>query len=527
MFSVFMISAFRWRTLGPVLVTVLSIFAASCQKVPLLAPTGSSITLIASTTTLPLNGSTDLIAQVIEASGTPPQGGTQVAFTTTLGTIQPSIAETDGNGRVNVKFVAGTASGTATITAFSGGAPAAPATAPAAGTTAANVVRIAVGAAAVAGVSLSANPTTVSAAGGSSTIIANVRDANGNVLGGVPVTFTADNGAFSAAVVNTDQSGNAQTILTTTKTAKVTATAGVASGSGTSATSGVQSQPVTISVNGGSTISVSAPVPATPTVGQGVTFTLTYTTDATSGSPIQSVTVDFGDGSVTKYPGKPSSVSHTYTSVGSYLMRATETDALGDTSSGSASVIVAAKPQPTVSIVAPTTTPTAGTDATFTASVAPTTGTVIEDVTIDFGDSSGVKTDLGAVTGTGFALHHVYQIGGKTYTVVLSATDSNGGVGTATTTVFVQTAPPLGVTLNASAAGSPTVIETFTATVTGLGNAVVTSYVWDFNDGASPQTTTTNQVTHSYTHGAGPYTVRVDVTTSTGATTFNTTAITP
>ena len=100
-------------------------------------------------------------------------------------------------------------------------------------------------------------------------------------------------------------------------------------------------------------------------------------------------------------------------------------------------MVVNPKPQPAVTLTTTTTNPTAGTDVTFTASVAPAagTGTVIQDVTIDYGD--GTRTPLGPVTGTAIALHHVYQNGG-TYTVTLRATDSNGGVGTAVTTVFVQ-----------------------------------------------------------------------------------------
>src|ERR1700704_4149740 len=85
---------------------VSALLTAACQKVPLLAPSGSTITLLASVNVLPINGSTDVIAQVIEASGTPPQHGTRVTFTTTLGTIQPSEADTDISGRVTVKFLA-------------------------------------------------------------------------------------------------------------------------------------------------------------------------------------------------------------------------------------------------------------------------------------------------------------------------------------------------------------------------------------------------------------------------------------
>jgi hypothetical protein len=156
-------------------------------------------------------------------------------------------------------------------------------------------------------------------------------------------------------------------------------------------------------------------------------------------------------------------------------------------------------------------------------------GTVIQDVVIDFGDPGG-RTDLGAVTGTAIALHHVYQNGG-TYTVTLTATDSNGGVGTGVTTVFVQAATPLGVTLTASPtfAGLNT-IETFTATVTGLGNAVVLIYRWDFNTGEPTVSTTTNTITHSYAHGTTTYTPSVTITTSApppNNTASNTTVITP
>jgi hypothetical protein len=86
----------------------------------------------------------------------------------------------------------------------------------------------------------------------------------------------------------------------------------------------------------------------------------------------------------------------------------------------------------------------------------------------------------------------------------------------------------LGVTLNASATiGTVTTIETFTATVTGLGNAVVLSYLWEFGNGDPPTTTTTNQTTHPYAHGSGTFTAKVTITTSSGGTASGTTVITP
>src|SRR5205807_768834 len=148
--------------------------------------------------------------------------GTHVTFTTSLGTIQPSEAETDISGRAVATFVAGTQSGTATITAASGGA--------SVGTNGA--IKIAVGAAAVGRVVVSANPTTVSSLGGASTITASVADVNGNSLNNVAVTFTTTGGTLSTSLATTDQNGVATAVLTTTVQATVTATAG-ASGAGT------------------------------------------------------------------------------------------------------------------------------------------------------------------------------------------------------------------------------------------------------------------------------------------------------
>ena len=92
MFSVFMIP--RWRLAALTLLSALFLlFETACQRVPLLAPSGSVISLTSSATVLPFNGTTTITAQLVEAAGTPPHSGTHVTFTTTLGTIQPADAE--------------------------------------------------------------------------------------------------------------------------------------------------------------------------------------------------------------------------------------------------------------------------------------------------------------------------------------------------------------------------------------------------------------------------------------------------
>ena len=71
MFSVPMIS--RTRILFAILFAADCALSVACQRVPLLAPSGSTITLTSAATALPLNGTAEIIAQVIEPSGTPPQ----------------------------------------------------------------------------------------------------------------------------------------------------------------------------------------------------------------------------------------------------------------------------------------------------------------------------------------------------------------------------------------------------------------------------------------------------------------------
>ena len=158
--------------------------ATSCDKMPLAAPTDSTITLFANSTTVGLNGSIEITATVIESAGTPVQNGTVVTFTTTLGTIEPNEARTN-NGKVTVKLLAGTRSGTAEVRAFSGG------------TSSADALTVTVGAAAAGKVELLGNPSALPAAGGVVQLTAIVSDAAGNRLSGIPVSFTTDAGVLA------------------------------------------------------------------------------------------------------------------------------------------------------------------------------------------------------------------------------------------------------------------------------------------------------------------------------------------
>ena len=91
-------------------VLVLSAWLGACDKVPLTAPSGTTIRLYTNTQVLPLNGTAQITASVLESGGWPVQNGTVVTFTTSLGSVTPAEATTT-DGKVTVIFNAGSVVG--------------------------------------------------------------------------------------------------------------------------------------------------------------------------------------------------------------------------------------------------------------------------------------------------------------------------------------------------------------------------------------------------------------------------------
>jgi Bacterial Ig-like domain (group 1)/PKD domain len=384
------------------LVTVLLAFSAmavalSCDKVPLLAPTGSVITIFPAATTVPLNGTIEIVATVIEqgvatapttttptqpgqtpttpttptatsttGAGTPVHNGTVVTFTTTLGRIEPSEARTH-NGQVNVRFIAGSQSGTATITAFSGGA-------------SGKIEGLKIGTAAAERVLITASPQTLSPNGGTSMISARVEDASGAGLPGVPVTFIADAGTLNPSAATTDSDGVARTTLTTSRQTKVTAN--VAG----------KTAEVTVGLNPRTGISITGP---TTSVSAGVPVTFTVNVAAgTTGSNVQNVVVDFGDGRTQSMGAISAStpVQHTYDKEGTYIVRATATDASNFSETVSTSITILPGQPPSVTINVPATV-SVGARITVTATVSGNTSSILS-YEWDFGADSVPRSPI-------------------------------------------------------------------------------------------------------------------------------------
>jgi hypothetical protein len=294
--------------------------ATSCDKMPLSAPTESTITLFANSTSVGLSGSVDITATVIESAGTPVQNGTVVTFTTTLGTVDPVEARTN-NGKATTRLLAGTRSGTAEVRAFSGGI------------SSGEALQITVGAAAVGKVELLANPSALPASGGVVQLTALVSDPSGNRLGGVPVNFTTDTGVLTLNSVTSDANGEARTSLSTTGKAKVTASV-IGGTGGASLTATAE-----IAVRVGPVVTIAVPA-AGLVPGVASSFTVTVTA---GGAAVRAASIDFGDGGSQPVAASgSSSVAHAYARSGIFVVTATATDVAGETATATASVIVQA-----------------------------------------------------------------------------------------------------------------------------------------------------------------------------------------
>lgn len=347
---------------------------AGCHKVPLTAPSGAAITLVGAPS-VAANGQMDITAVVLEGAlssssstaatataggGTPVHDGTVVTFTTTIGRFEPADVQTK-DGKATARFITDGRSGIASIIAFSGAAKS-------------EALSVNIGAAAATQLTVTASPQTLAGTGGSSVISAKVEDLQGNGLSGIPVSFTTDKGNLSTTSSTSNDQGIAQTTLTTTEAATVTAL----TGGGTAALSGT----VKVGLKARTTVSISAAA-ASAIVGVPIGFTIT----PGAGAIITNVGVDFGDGSSAQLGAitAATTLSHPFRSQGVQTVKATATDS--DGGSGVASTQIAVSPL-VVSISFSGSTP--GVPVTMTANTS--AGALIDKYEWDFGDTTFAVT---------------------------------------------------------------------------------------------------------------------------------------
>lgn len=429
---------------------LLAVLTAACDKVPLFAPSQSTITLSAGQRILALNASIEITAVVIEASGSPVQNGTTVRFTTSLGRVDPVEVETR-NGIATTTFYAGDTSGVADVRATSGAAGNSTASSGSGSgnnttttSSATNLLTFTIGAAAADTVTLTSKPSSVPAAGGTVELNAVVRGANGQGLAGVPVTFSANHGTLTNTVAVTDTNGVATVGLSTNVETSVTATSGSKS-TGTATVITVLGTPsVTLTCQGSGTAGLTS---CTQSVGQAFTFTASKASTSTT---LASAVLEYDDGNRVDLGTLSSAVtvSHTFFSVNPYTVTLVATDINGQTTRASVAVNVTAatvKAPLTVTFsTASTDTATAtGQRANFTLSVtaAGESNIPVESVSWSFGDGISATT-------SGLSTSHIFDIANsvpaasttatKAYTVTATVRTQDGRTGTARTEIQIK-----------------------------------------------------------------------------------------
>ncbi len=300
-----------------------------------------------------------------------------------------------------MQFLGNGQSGKASVRALSGGA-------------ASDPLELSVGAGAAGRVNLTANPTSVPASGGTTTITANVFDASGNPLSSVPVTFTHDCGIIQRA------SGQYRLCGTC-----IDEPDDVSRGDGHSDGGGTTSAGLTISVSVRPSVSISLASGSIPVEGGITTFSVTVNT-ATGGAPLESVVVSYGDG-LSDDLGAVSgtvAVQHIYSDSGSFTPSVTATDTAGSSATSSTVIVV----QPMLVSITATQSISSPTTFTFTANVSPA-GTSVASYTWTFGDGAGVTTSSASAT-------HTYTVSGDKIVRVTVRTPTNV-TGTGSTNITV------------------------------------------------------------------------------------------
>ena len=427
----------------------------ACDKVPLTSPTGSTINITVDQTTLPIGGQATVRAVVSESSGQPVHNGTEVNFIASLGSFNPPSVETV-NGVATSTFIAGTISGTTKINAYSGGA------STGSGNSSSGGIEVKIGTAGTERVAVRTEPTNVPVSGGTVVVVAGIYDASGNAIRNTPVSFSADFGTLSAANAATDGNGEARVSLTTNRTTKITVTAGSKTGDYTLSALA----PPTVTLSCGTTNAGNVGVPVSCTI------TPTVSGNTTSSTPIQNVTITWGDNTGEQPLGTVNGatvVAHTYTSAGVYQLQAAATDA--NSQRGIAIVTLnITRAIPTISITSSAASATVGTSLTFTVTP-PTSPTVpISSVVVDFGD--GTRRDLGAITAAQ-TTNKTYTTAGN-YTVSATITDTAGTTNRATTGVLIN--PSSGPTVQLTQTGNLTTgCGSFTLTLTPVSGTTIQS----------------------------------------------------
>lgn len=269
------------------------------------------------------------------------------------------------------------------------------------------------------------------------------------------------------------------------------------------------SKTLTVQVTNSAPTAAGTISPASPTVGQSVTFDGSVSTDKETP---QSLTYswDFGDATP-----KASTVSpaHTYAAAGTFPVKLTVTDPQGLATTKSFSLTVGANRNPAATLTASQTKVNVGQAISFDGSTSTDRETAQDKLTYawSFGDGS----DASALSTS--KVSHSFAADGA-YTVTLTVTDTNGKTGTATVAISVgNTAPTVSATITPQPAYALQQVTLDGSASTDTETPRDLSYSWTFGDGTAATAYGTSPVaTHAYA-AAGSHTATLRVADPAGA----------
>jgi len=306
----------RVLTLGMVC-SVLVLWSA-CDSATPTAPSGTILTISANPSQITINGTSQIVVIGRRPDGNPLNEGTEIFFSTDLGTVSPTVATVDKDGIATATLRGDGRVGTAQVqarvgTATSGGDGMA-------GTGSASV-SVEVGKNA-GSISIQATPSNVPETGGTVDLLALVRDDQGQPLGDVAVNFATDIGTLKSggSFINTNSRGEVRDQLALNE-ADINSIAGD--------TFMVRAQ----AAAGGSVLEDNATLSILRRPRASFTFTRNQLsvsfTDTSTGNPTTWLW-NFGDGSMSTFQNP----AHQYSAAGSYTVTLTVTNSLAsDTTS--------------------------------------------------------------------------------------------------------------------------------------------------------------------------------------------------
>ncbi len=280
-------------------------WALSCDQVSPVAPTGAVLTISANPAEIALDGASTITVVGRKMDGNPLNPGTQVRLSTNLGQLDSELLELDSSGVATTRLTGQGRIGMATVTATSGAIDAV-------------MVDVQIGRSAGA-VSLQATPTSVPESGGSVSLLALVRDDQGQPLPGVPVNFLTEVGTLESggAFISTDDQGQARDILDISE--------------GDVQSVGGDNFNVSVEASAGSSVQndqISLSILRRPVAS--FSFTRSQLTvafmDTSTGNPTK-WDWNFGDGTAHSTSRNP---AHQYSDAGTYIVTLTVTNSVGE-----------------------------------------------------------------------------------------------------------------------------------------------------------------------------------------------------